>query len=149
MNLTLAEVDERITALDDLIFKIETGQIPASWEEYEARRIEAEALMKVLAENLSSLQGITYKEAFDPRQQIRSLNKISAVVERHIAFHPEDKHKDDPLLIAAVHNGTDGSEFDPQAIEKFISRFNYMFEKCPKPHQEKPKGFFKRLFNGS
>jgi hypothetical protein len=144
--MTLDEASERITELDTLIFKVETGQVPMSWEEYRTLQVEVEALMEGLAKNLSSLKGCSYEEAYEPRQKIRIFSRMGAMANRHLQLHPEACDKEDPLLIAAFHSGDDGNEINYEAFERFFEQFSYIFENCPKPPPEKPKGVFTRLF---
>jgi uncharacterized protein YdcH (DUF465 family) len=149
MKMTLGQANERITELDDLIFKVETGQVPMSWEEYQSLKIEVEALMDVLAQNLSSHTGHTYEQAYEPRQNVRMLEKMGAIMKRHIELHPEDRNKNDPLIIAALHGGKDGRGIDFKAFDQLSKRFDYIFENRPRPPAGNLKGFLRRLFRGS
>ena len=126
------EVDERIRQIDDEVFKAETGQLLMSWDEYECRKVEAETLMKVLAESLASLNLCSAKDAYEKRQRIRSLDRIVKALELHCRIHPEAAKQDDPLLIA-MDNAEVGTSEHNEAIERFAAEFDYLFKNAPKP----------------
>lgn len=146
MKMTLGEANERITELDDLIFRAETGQAPMSWREYQSLKIEVEALMDVLARNLSAQTGCSYDQAYEPRQNVRTLEKMAAIVMRHLELHPEDRNMQDPLILAALHGGKDGSGVDATLLEQLLTRFKSLFEDGPKPPARSSRDIRKRVF---
>lgn len=147
--MTVSEVQERITEIDEIVFKVETGQIPMSWNEYKALEKEADELMVILAQNIAPHKGCTYEEAYEARQKVRHLSRIEATVNRHLELHPEAAKKEDPDLIKAFSGGSDTQNID-EASARWAASFEYMFENAPRDPNEKPSGggFLRRLFTG-
>lgn len=144
--MTVGEVHERITELDALIFKVETGQVSMTWEEYRTLQVEAESLMEVWAQNVSSAKVSTFEKAFELRQKMRTLDRLTAITERHLELHPEDIGKENQNLIATFQSGEDGNQVALEAFKRYVNEFNYLFENCPKPPEEKTRGLLQRLF---
>lgn len=138
--MTPHEAHERILELDDLIFKADTGQVKVTWEEYSCLKVEVQALMDALAKSIATYGKCTYEEAYAERERLRSVNLLSAIMQRHCELNPEDaQRKEDPLLIKALHSGPNGDEIDYDAIEKFMLQFSYLLENAPKPPVEPAK----------
>lgn len=139
------EIHEEITRLDDLIFKVETGQVEMSWDKYQELKSLAEELTATLAQMVAAPSGRTVEEAYEAREQVRNLDRISAMAARHLELHPEDANKENPLLIEAFRGEDEASK---KAYSEFIATFDYMFANAPKP-PEKQKRFIRKLFRFS
>jgi hypothetical protein len=145
MEMTIDQANERISALDDLIFKADTSQISVTWDEYVVMKIEVEALMEQLAKTMAAPEH-TYEEMYAMRQRIRTLDRLSAIMHRHCDLNPEDaKNTYDPLLNKALHSGLNGDEIDNEAFARFMHQFDYLFANCPQPPAEKKPSFMRRL----
>jgi hypothetical protein len=125
--MTLGEIDERITELDALIFRAETGQVAMSWQELEAHVVEADVLMNVLAENIAEKTGCTYEEANGPREKLRIVTRMKTVLGRHIELHPEELDRVDPEIQEAFATG------DVEIFKRIMDRYKYLFVNCPRP----------------
>jgi hypothetical protein len=140
---TLGQIHERITEIDSTIFKAETAQITLADDEYRSLKIEVEALMQVLAENLAKETGRTVAEAYADRKKIRDLDWIELTCKRHREIYPEPVPAHDAIIASAFGDEKKSSE---QVGEELNRIFGYMFVN----HQPKPipkKGFFRRLFS--
>lgn len=142
--MTLGEIGERITELDALIFRVETGQVAMSSQDLEARVIEADALMNVLAKNIAEKTGCTYEEAYEPRKKLRILTRMTAILERHLELHPEEEGRVDPEIQEAFATG------DVEIFKRIMDRYKYLFANCPRPPTTHMlKTILSRLFNRS
>jgi len=143
--MTVKEADDRITELDDLIFKADTGQISVTWQQYLSLKSEVQILMDVLAKSLASTGKHTYEEAYAAREHVRAMNLLPAILQRHCELNPETAQKEDPLLIKAFHSGPNGDDIDNEAYEKFLLQFSYLFANAPQPPVEKKPNLIQRL----
>lgn len=59
MKMTVHEAHERILELDDMIFKVDTGQVRVTWEQRNCLKIEVQALMDALAKSIAAVAVFT------------------------------------------------------------------------------------------
>ncbi len=141
---TLEQLNDRLLVIDDLLFKISTGQVSAGAEEQQRLTSEADWIMGALAKGISEGGEHDYQAAWDARQKVRNCN-WSAVASRHVELHPEPNPEQDRLIANAFAEGATAE--DSAAM---MEMFSYMFVELPTvPAKPKaPKGFFRRLFRG-
>jgi hypothetical protein len=143
---TYSQLHEKITEIDALIFRADTGQISLTWEQYTSLKEDAETLMKLLAEGIAESGGHTYAEAYAARQKVRDLDLIAATTKLHRELHPEANPEND-AIVAAAFDESSSKESRDEAFGKFLAIFEYLFVNAPRPPVEAPrKGFVRRLF---
>ena len=87
--VTLGQLDERLTAIDDLLLKADLGELSIDSTEREVLNVEAEAILKTLAKEIGKRQNIDAKEVYLTRSKVRGLDYLTAVMEKYQATHPE------------------------------------------------------------
>jgi len=144
--MTYGEVDKTISEIDERLFNAETAQIKVSWEEYSALKLEADALMDVLAKAMSEEDGKSFDECYLLRQKLRAINKLSSMGELHMKLHPEPNPENDAIIASAFGGLEDGTKTHAEASAEIASIFDYLFANAPHPPEEPKRGFFRRIF---
>jgi hypothetical protein len=142
---TLAEISEKITEVDSLIFRADTGQISLTWEQYKSLHEDGETLMNMLAESLAHYNGKTTAEMYEERGKVRRMNRLAATAARHLELHPEPNPAEDAIFAAAFNDKTK----TPEQVSKEISAiYAYLFVNQPvEPVVPPPRrGLFGRIF---
>jgi hypothetical protein len=84
---TLGQLDARLTQIDELLLKAEFGNVNLEPSERSALEVEAEAILKLLAEELGKRQNLDPQAVYETRNKIRQLQHIAAGVEQHVKLH--------------------------------------------------------------
>jgi hypothetical protein len=71
---TLGQIEARLSEIDDLLFKGETGQIPLRRGERGRLKDEAQQILEILAKALAPLNNMTAQEVYEMRDKNRSMN---------------------------------------------------------------------------
>ena len=94
---TLRQIDQRISEIDDLVFRGNTGQMPMTVEGRGRLEAEATSLMEILAKALQENGAGQYQELYDARKKVRELTLVSAVSARYEKLHPEPQPEIDAV----------------------------------------------------
>ena len=124
---TIQQVDDRITEIDDLIFRGTTGQIPMLVAERDQLRAEGKQLAELLAKALSEVGLGDYQTLYDAREMCRSLNQVAAVSGRYVELHPEPQPAIDVLVDVAMQGVRDGTKTSKEASEILATIFGTVF----------------------
>jgi hypothetical protein len=117
---TLGQLDARLTEIDDLLVKAELGDVHLQPSERSKLEAEAEAILKLLAEELGKRQNLDPAEVYKLRKGVRDLNHIAAVAERHVELHPNDAEAD--RTVAEAFQGLkDGTKTKEEAARMIAS----------------------------
>jgi|ERR1017187_79192 hypothetical protein len=145
-ELTLGQINERITEIDSVIFKAQTAQIILTDEEYGVLKIEVEALMQVLAEHLAAEMGRPVEQVYADRQKVRDLDWIAMTGNRHKEIFPVPVPAHDAIIASAFGDNTKSREQVAQEINQI---FGYMFVNHQSKAKVAPKkkGFLSRILN--
>jgi hypothetical protein len=145
-DLTVRDVGERMKEIDLLLFMIDTAQISMSWEEYCALKIEADALMKLLAEELAKEMNRPFEVVIKDLKIARHLDRLEMTIERHKFIYPVPDPAHDAIIKSAFGDST---KSDAQVTAELDTVFGYMFANAPTdPNPPVPrKSFFQRLFD--
>jgi hypothetical protein len=148
---TLGQIDKRITEIDDLVFRGNTGQIPMTLEGRSRLEDEAHALMEILANGLHGCGAGDYQELYDASQKVRELTLVSAMTNRYMELHPEPQPKIDALVAAACSGKTDGT-MPPGQLGKILGViFGTVFiefpSETPPPPPSAKKSLLRRIMD--
>jgi hypothetical protein len=150
-QLTLGQIHERISEIDETIFQAETAQITLTDEEYGSLKIQVETLMQILAEGIASNSGKTFAQCYADRQKVRDADWIAMTYKRHMQMFPEPVPEHDAVIASAFGDKTKSGK---QIAEELNKIYGYMFvNHQPKPVPSPPpaptkRGVLRRLFEG-
>lgn len=144
--VTLGQLDTRLTQIDELLQKAEFGNVSLQPSERSALEAEADAILKVLAEELGKAQNLDPQEVYETRNKIRQLRHISARVEQHMKLHPDDPEAD-RIVTEAFQGLKDGTKTNEEASRMITSIFDPNRFGPSKPEERRFAGWFKRIFN--
>jgi hypothetical protein len=139
---TYEEINERISEIDSLIFRADTGQISLAWEQYASLHEDGETLMKILAEGLALQNGSAMEEMYRERDKVRRMNRLVATAERDLELHPEPNPREDAIIKAACNDKTKTPE---QVTREIESVYAYMFANKPVAPANR-KSLLQRIF---
>lgn len=143
---TLGQLDARLTQIDELLLEDEFGNPSLEPSERFALEAEANAILKVLAEELGKAQNRDPQEMYELRNKIRTLRHLSARVAQHVKLHPDDPEAD-RIVTEAFQGLNDGTKTHEEASHMINSIFDpSRFGTC-KPKETRFAGWFKRIFN--
>ncbi len=117
--------------LDELIFRVETGQQQMSWKAYQRLKANAQELTNREVRLSAAQNGSTCEAQLRLYRKARHLERMEAMVSRHLALHPEDQSMDP--LIEALGSARAGKDLDPELIRKFRKKFDYLYANRPVP----------------
>lgn len=143
-SATLGQIDERLLVVDDLLFKISTGQLSVTTDEQERLTAEADWIMDALAKGISAGGQYDYQTAWNERDKVRKANRFAAVVARYSELHPEPDPDKDRVVARAFAD--DASEEDMQVLIQMYSEI-FIEQPAPPTPPQVPKSFFSRLFS--
>ncbi|WP_353067740.1 hypothetical protein RBB77_23305 (plasmid) [Tunturibacter psychrotolerans] len=144
---TLGQIDQRITEIDDLVFRGNTGQLPMTVEGRARLEDEAGSLMEILARALHENGAGEYQTLYDARQQVRNLTLVSAMSHRYMELHPEPQPEIDAVIAAACQGYTDGTGPKGQAGKMLAAVFGTVLIELPSevPPPSTKRNFFSRF----
>jgi len=125
--VTLGQLDERLTAIDDLLLKADLGELSIDSTEREVLNVEAEAILKTLAKEIGKRQNIDAKEVYLTRSKVRKLDYLAAVMEKYQATHPEPNPENDRVIAEFFSGVDDGSKTQKDAAAQVALIFSRAF----------------------
>ncbi len=145
VNPTLGQLDTRLTQIDEILHKAEFGNVSLEPSERSALETEAEAILKVLAEELGKAQNLDPQEVYETRNKIRQLRRISARVQQHLELHPDDSEADS-IVAEAFQGLKDGTKTNEEASRMITSIFDPNRLGTSKREEKRSTRWFKRIF---
>jgi len=97
---TLGWISEKISEIDDLIFRADTGQITLTAPQYESLQEDAKSLMNTLAEDMAHRSGKSAAEMYEEREKVRRAIRLAATATRYTELHPEEDPEVDAIFKA-------------------------------------------------
>lgn len=141
---TLGQMNDRLYAIDDLLFKLATGQASASAEEQQKLVQEADWIMDALAKGVSEEGQYDYQTVFAEREKVRRAKRFAAIAARYLELYPDPDPVADAIVVKACADGA--TEEDFAALDRMYSVI--FVNPAPPPIPPPPaKGVFGRLFS--
>jgi hypothetical protein len=139
---TLGEISEKISEIDSLIFRADTGQITITWEQYKSLHEDVETLMNMLAQSLAQRNGSSAAAMYEERDKVRRSMRLAATVERYCELHPGPDPAVDAIFRVALKDES------ASAQEKLADLMMPMFANKPVPPAtaDTKRGFLGRMF---
>ena len=139
---TLGEISEKISEMDSLIFRADTGQVTINWEQYKSLHEDVETLMNMLAQSLAHHNGSSAAAMYEERAKVRRSVRFAASLERFTELHPGP----DPTVDAIFRGAFKDQSADAQ--EQLADLIAPMFANKPVPPvpSDVKKGFLRRMF---
>jgi hypothetical protein len=141
---TLGQINDRLYAVDDLLFKIDTGQLSATAEEKQRLHNEAEWIMDALAKRISEGGQYDYQTARQEREKVRRANRLADTATRYAELYPDpDPEFERVFAKASADNAT------AEDIHALAVLYSVIFVEYPQPPAppKGPKGLIGRLFS--
>ena len=148
---TLGEISAKISEIDDLIFRADTGQITLTWAQYKSLHEDGETLMNMLAESLAHYKGTTAAEMYEERDKVRRANRFAATATRYNELHPEEDPEVDAIFKAMSSDDVEVAKTaQHQVAELWATMFvNMPVEPTTPTPIPPPKSFLQRMFRRS
>ena len=124
---TLGQIDARLTEIDNILLRADVGEVYLGTSERSELEAEAEAILKLLAEELGKRRKIDPREAYEMRNEIRQLNYVAAITERYSQAHPEPNPENDRIIAEAVKGMDNGTKTQEEAGRMIASIYTDMF----------------------
>jgi hypothetical protein len=135
--------DRELDNLRERLFRVETGQKRMSWKKYQALKIKTEELEEFWINIWAGLNGNTHERQVEIRKENHILERMEAMLKRHVEFHPGDQEME-PFAVAMSSAKRNNRTIDRELFDRFMQKLNYLFADCPQPPT--PSGLFKRFF---
>jgi hypothetical protein len=142
---TIGQIDARLTEIDDVLFKVSTGQTIMSDAEIIAMQAEAGRIMTTLAAALGKAENVDPKFMYERRDKIRQLRFLSACLDRHVMLNSQPHDE----VVDAFRSILDSTTPDEDSIEKLKASFAYLFVRKIPVAEPKPKSLWSRIFGQS
>lgn len=138
----LEQLNNQIYQIDDLIFKMDTGQIPATIEDRESLADAAERLLRVFAQGCSENGNVSFQTAHKDITKVRRLKFLAAACERSEGLKPSSP-EDSQRFVSIINNP------DEQEMGNLLSKeLAHIFVTLPKrPSLPKKKNVFQRFLS--
>lgn len=122
---TLGSLDGRLTEIDDLLFKDDTGQVAIDPTDRRILEVEAQAILETTSEELGKHWQKDASHFYEMRQKVRNINRVAAMVERHMKLRPEPNPENDKIIESAFKALRDGSKTNDEVAKEIYSIFSY------------------------
>ena len=119
-HATLAQLDARLTEIDDLLVKADLGDLHLVSSERSKLEAEAEGILQLLARAIGELQNLDPSKVYEERNGVRQLGYIAALTNRHQELHPNDPNAG-KIISEAFRGLNDGTKTTQEAARMITS----------------------------